>query len=407
MRMMRNAETMGQLPRSRSAGGGRSALQSNPMMGAMMAGEANQPDYSQFTWDPQAHAAAQKYLGQFGLSPLAPNQVQPNAVLPNTGFFGNHPRLSGMIEGGMFGAAATRGSDTWGEGIANVAGGLIEGRQARAGVLNKQYARPFESARMLESMEDMSQKRNLQESQIQEQRSLAELHKAQISAVGKGEFHTTPMTKGDSGYVSTNTITGESTYKQNPDYNPDAQARSTGAISDTRRAFEAVNGPEPPPGTDAAKKWGKGFADFQITQAGGKAGASARATIPGKDTSEQLRWVDSQAAEKEFRRQFLATKGHDLRNYSSSFDEWKETKRAEIKQKADSGTQFTPPSSGPTPSNAPKGGGTSQKLLDSIKKKTGVGQTSPGPQSSNFDPWGNTMGLALQNFAAGIPTHPW
>lgn len=147
-----------------------SALRSNPMMASMMGGD--EPDYSTFTTDPQAHAAANNYLGQFGLSALEPSQVNPNAIFPNSGFFGQHQKLASMLEGGLFGGMATKGSDTIGEGISNVAGGLLEGRMARSRLLNRQFARPFEAANMLESLQDKTQKRDLQAADIEHLRAV-------------------------------------------------------------------------------------------------------------------------------------------------------------------------------------------------------------------------------------------
>src|SRR5580704_10748051 len=62
-------------------------------------------DLSQFTYDPSAHAAATSA----GINPLSPSQVNPNAFLPNTGFFGAHHRIAGAIEGGLLGAAGAQG----------------------------------------------------------------------------------------------------------------------------------------------------------------------------------------------------------------------------------------------------------------------------------------------------------
>lgn len=214
MRMMRGAETLGQLPRSRFAGRAGGMGGGNPMLSGLMGAE-NQPDYSQFTYDPQAHAAASQYLQQFGLSPLAPEQVQRNAVLPNSGFFGAHPKLSGMIEGGLFGAAATRGSDTWGEGISNVAEGLIGGPRMRQGILNQQFAKPFQAASMMEGMQDRTQKRELQEAEIQHLR-------AENQKLGRPDhdFRAFGVSRNDPEIATIDNTTGQVTYTTNPHYDP-------------------------------------------------------------------------------------------------------------------------------------------------------------------------------------------
>lgn len=182
MRMMSMADRLGSAPRGRMGGGG---IGANPMMAQMLGQQSQQPDYSAFTYDPQARAAAQSYLGQYGLSPVSPQNVKPNAVLPNSGFFGAHPRLSGMLEGGLFGAAATRDSATWGEGISNVAGGLLEGRMAKEGMVNRQFARPFQAAGMLEHLEDLKQTRDLHAADIERFRSEEQRWKDQTGLQGQ------------------------------------------------------------------------------------------------------------------------------------------------------------------------------------------------------------------------------
>lgn len=167
MKMMNMADRMGPQPGRSHFAGGRGGLGQNPLLSSMLGGDMAEPDYSGFTYDPAAHAAASKFLGQYGLSPLEPSQVNPNAFLPNTGFFGRHPKLAAGLEGATFGAAATKGADTWGEGISNVAGGMLEGRAARQGMINRQFARPFNEGRMLEGLEDLAQKRELQSMDIE------------------------------------------------------------------------------------------------------------------------------------------------------------------------------------------------------------------------------------------------
>lgn len=152
-----------QTPRTTRSGAGNRFLPGGPGSDGM--------DYSQFTFDPAAHDAATKFLGQYGLSPLDPSQVKPNTVLPNSGFFANHPRLSGMLEGGIYGAAASQGANTWGEGIQSVANSLIAGPRMRAAAYQQQFEKPFQAAHMLEGMQDMAQKRELTSAQIERERA--------------------------------------------------------------------------------------------------------------------------------------------------------------------------------------------------------------------------------------------
>jgi hypothetical protein len=220
MRIMHMAEQAGAVPRTHFAGG-RGGLGQNPMLSQVLGQQANEPDYSQFTYDPQAHAAAQKYLGQFGLSPVSPQQVNPNAFLPNSGFFGRHPGVSRMLEGGVFGAAATKGSDTIGEGISNAAGGLLEGQLARKGMINRQFARPFEAASMLEGMQDRTQKRELQEAEIQHLR-------AENQKLGRPDhdFRAFGVGRDTPTIATVDSTTGEVKTVANPDYDPKEAART-------------------------------------------------------------------------------------------------------------------------------------------------------------------------------------
>lgn len=136
---------------NRVYGGPRAPRQSggnNPFFSAPGAGA----DYSAFTYDPAMRAQAQSA----GVNPLSPDQVNPNAVLPNGGFFGAHPMLSRGIEGAMFGAANTRGANTLGEGISNVTQGIIGGQQMRGQMLERQFQAPFQDAAALQGIKHAS-----------------------------------------------------------------------------------------------------------------------------------------------------------------------------------------------------------------------------------------------------------
>jgi hypothetical protein len=83
-----------------------------------------------------------------------------------------------MLEGGVFEAAATRGSDTIGEGISNVAGGILEGQLARKGMIARQFAQPFQDAMTLERLEDLKQTRELHAADIEHLRAENEHYKS-------------------------------------------------------------------------------------------------------------------------------------------------------------------------------------------------------------------------------------
>jgi hypothetical protein len=172
MRMMSTANRM-----EPSMRGGRmyghQGVSGNPML-ASMAGMSNEPDYSQFTFDPQAHAAATQALSHYGLAPLEASDVKRNVLLPNSGFFGAHPRLSAALEGGMFGAVAAHGGETVGDSIQGALEGVIGGQQMKQGMYRQQFARPFEAAGMMERLEDAQQRRELQSADIEHFRALNE-----------------------------------------------------------------------------------------------------------------------------------------------------------------------------------------------------------------------------------------
>lgn len=174
LRMM-SAANRSETPFERGARGmyRRQGVAGDPMLSGL-AGLANEPDYSRFTFDPTAHAAASQALSRYGLAPLEASQVKQNQVLPNTGFFGDHPRLSAALEGGLFGALASHGGETPGESIQGALEGLVGGRRIQQGMYRQQFARPFEAAGMMEQLQDVQQKRDLQDADIQHLRALNE-----------------------------------------------------------------------------------------------------------------------------------------------------------------------------------------------------------------------------------------
>src|SRR5579864_5461115 len=130
LRMMSAANRM-ETPFERGSRGmyGHRGVSGDPML-AGLAGMANEPDYSQFTFNPAMRQAAEAA----GVHPIGWQDVKQNQILPNTGFFGNHPRLSGMLESGIFGALASHGGETAGESIQGALEGLVGGQLIREGM---------------------------------------------------------------------------------------------------------------------------------------------------------------------------------------------------------------------------------------------------------------------------------
>lgn len=139
----------------------------------------NQPDavdYSQFTYNPEAHAAAEQMLSPYGLHPLDASQANPNALFPNTGFFGRHPKFTNALEAGLFGLTDPGTGDTVGENISNVLGGVLRSRQERQHLINNQFAQPFNQAVLFEQMK----KEQLGNQELQ---TRMKLQNAQIAAL--------------------------------------------------------------------------------------------------------------------------------------------------------------------------------------------------------------------------------
>lgn len=194
---------------------GHQGIGGNPML-SQIAGMGGEPDYSVFTSDPAAHAAATQALAPYGVSPLESSQVQRNTILPNQGFFGNHPTLSRAIEGGIYSGLAAHGGDTIGDSIQGTLEGLVGGKRLQQGAFNKQFARPFEAAGMLEGLQDMRQKRDLQDAEIQHYRALNQ-------KLGRPDHDFRSM--GNAGpqdkYIPTmDNTSGEITNVPNPNYDP-------------------------------------------------------------------------------------------------------------------------------------------------------------------------------------------
>jgi hypothetical protein len=120
------------------------------------------------------HPEVQKLLSMYGVSPEdATNAAQtasPNLFVTNPGAYAKHPVLSGLLERGLEGAAFTHGSNTWGEGISNVAQGLLNAQGARADKYNNQLMMPFAQATQVAQLKGI----NLQQEYEQAQTAKAE-----------------------------------------------------------------------------------------------------------------------------------------------------------------------------------------------------------------------------------------
>jgi hypothetical protein len=153
-----------------------SHIAGNPMLSGMV-GMSNEPDYSSFTYNPQLHQEAINA----GVQPLEANQVKHNTFLPNTGFFGNHPRLSAAIEGAAYGGLAAHGGMTTGESIQGALEGIIGGHQMQQGMYRQQFARPFEAAGAMERLRDMQATRQMRDAQVKHFTDESEIQRERIA----------------------------------------------------------------------------------------------------------------------------------------------------------------------------------------------------------------------------------
>lgn len=92
----------------------------------------------------------QSLLAQYG---LAPAQAQPNVLLPNSGFFGDHPNLSRGLENAAIAVAHTPESTTTGGAISAIAQGALSIPQYRNQVQTQRQMAPLAMAGAMQSLQ--------------------------------------------------------------------------------------------------------------------------------------------------------------------------------------------------------------------------------------------------------------
>lgn len=94
-------------------------------------------------------------LGQIapGLHIPQGNEINPNVNLPNTGFFGNHPKFAGALDMGLMAAAMSHGGNTIGESISGAASGIMGAVQARKQNIANQMNAPLAMAGQIQQMQ--------------------------------------------------------------------------------------------------------------------------------------------------------------------------------------------------------------------------------------------------------------
>lgn len=162
MREMRMMEMM-----NRPQSNGRATPR--PLTHAPLSGDYGGADLSGFTYDPMLRQQAENY----GVHPLDPSQVHPNAFL-NSPFFNRHPGLSSRLEGGIMGAAMTHGGATIGDNISSVAQSIMGVPGARHAMWEQQFAQPFQAQQTLETLHGQQQQNDLRQAQIDNYKDMAD-----------------------------------------------------------------------------------------------------------------------------------------------------------------------------------------------------------------------------------------
>lgn len=116
--------------------------------------------------DVQNNPTVMDLLNHFGVHPQ--QQIDPGLFVHNADAWANHPVMSGVLDGLLGGLANTRGSDTLGEGLSNVAQGLEATHDQRLAHVNAQLMMPYQQAMTVASLQDQAGKQSLQEAQQKE-----------------------------------------------------------------------------------------------------------------------------------------------------------------------------------------------------------------------------------------------
>lgn len=113
--------------------------------------------------DVQSNPTVSDLLAHFGVHPQ--QEIDPGLFIHNANAWANHPVMSGVLDGLLGGLANTKGSDTLGEGLSNVAQGLAATHDQRVAHANAQLMMPYQQAMTVASLQDQVGKQKLQEAQ--------------------------------------------------------------------------------------------------------------------------------------------------------------------------------------------------------------------------------------------------
>lgn len=113
--------------------------------------------------DVQNSPTVSDLLNHFGVHPQ--QSVDPGLFIHSQDAWANHPVVSGILDGLMGGLANTRGSDTLGEGLSNVAQGLAATHDQKVAHINAQLQMPYQQAMTVASLQDQASKQAQEEAQ--------------------------------------------------------------------------------------------------------------------------------------------------------------------------------------------------------------------------------------------------
>lgn len=126
--------------------------------------------------DTLMHPAVQQLLGQYGVSPDqlsdTVKNANPNLFVTNPSAFEKHPVMAGLLERGLEGLAFTKGGDTIGENLSNVAQGVLNSQAARADKYNNQLMMPFQQASAVAGLKGEAARQQFEAAQAQRDQAL-------------------------------------------------------------------------------------------------------------------------------------------------------------------------------------------------------------------------------------------
>lgn len=236
-------------------------------------------------------------LAQFGVQ--LPTNPNPNAFLPNTGFFGNHPGFAAGLEGALLGAMGAGSADTWGEGISNAIRGGVGAIESRRAAVNAQYTAPLDMAHTLGQL-------TLNQAQLQNYTDMHQLHNAQMRNIDSEinardnkpdpKLYGQPVPGGSGNWLMPNLTSGELTDTGEAVGAKPSSSKGSSMIERMVNAEEeqrVAGGGQP----FTAEERNQKIVGYSTRMAGGKAAAAAAGSGNIPETGKEKRQRDFQTAE--------------------------------------------------------------------------------------------------------------